>query len=174
MGKIVYQHETGAAELLAKTVRAWIQREWAGTLPKTAKTPDFVDPTKRKNKTAWPKSKAKAAVYFNMGQKVRMGGSTSDARSVVVERRDIRIDCFAPSVVDLDQFNEKINNIIIEHTPNSGTRIRKSNDKDLSRIVMFREHSVDWSDPFVEGSGVAMSMHNFGYLGCIYQKQLSA
>lgn len=175
MPTVLIQFETGDFELLATTIKAWLERLWAGTLPATNKLPSFVDPSERKDKTAWPSNKNKKAIYVNAGRKTTMPGSnSSDGSSVITMVEDVRIDVFGPSQTDIDQFTEKINNIIIGARINGTNRVLKSDAVETSKITQFREHQIDWGDPFTgETAGKKTYVHTFGYLGCQYMKALA-
>lgn len=176
MATILYQFETGDPEIFATTIKAWLERLWAGTLPASNKLPGFVDPSEKLGGMAWPKAKNKKAVYVNAGRKTVMpGSSTSDALSTITIVEDVRIDLFGPSVIDINQFGEKINNIIMAERINSTNRVLKSNNSSVSAIVQFRENQIDWGDPFEgETAGKKTYVHVLGYLGCMYKKQVSS
>jgi hypothetical protein len=163
-----YTHLVGSHEEFDLTLKYHVFTQWDAAITTLDKTKNMRSATEENRTHVWPKTWGDA-IYFNLGNKREYQNSQASGWKQQAWIQDVYIDIFSNNVIDLGIYEREIDRIIGVIMPDSGVRIKKSDNVNNSSIALFDKPKVNWTrPPKIEKVSDDKYVHSSGIIGCVY------
>ena len=169
---VTIRNLSGSRENLDKTIDYHLTTDWnssntGGLSPDIENGTDDPDFLARQDYTGPNK------IYINVVNRARSSDSENDPNGDANHewRTEISLDVWGESATTLSLFEDEINRIIWERSPNNATRLNKS-DGSASEVQYFENSEIEFSRIEPEGEW-DMNPSSQGFLICVWFKDKS-